>query len=174
MGDWQPFVVGSPDTVPLPAFADDAPQITPHQVSACRHATCRGCTVRPNQANLRRKVQLTDRPNSPKKMHLQVWTRNAVGVKTLFIDPGCLWEDGYIESFNGKLRDELLDWEIFDTLLEAKVLTRRWRQQFTTVRPHCSLGCRPPAPDARLFTRSSYGRQSTAVDVENMNEETTT
>ena len=75
-----------------------------------------------------------------------------IGVKTLFIEPGSPWENGYIESFNGKLRDELLDREIFDTLLEAKVLTERWRQEYNTVRPHSSLGYRPPAPDARLFT----------------------
>ena len=75
-----------------------------------------------------------------------------IGVKTLFIEPGSPWENGYIESFNGKLRDELLDREIFDTLLEAKVLTERWRQEYNTVRPHSSLGYRPPAPNARLFT----------------------
>ena len=71
-----------------------------------------------------------------------------VGVKTLFIEPGSPWEDGYIESFNGKLRDELLDREAFDTLLEAKVLIERWRVLYNTVRPHSSLGYRPPAPEA--------------------------
>lgn len=71
-----------------------------------------------------------------------------VGVKTLYIEPGSPWENGYIESFNGKLRDELLDGEIFDTLLEAKVLIERWRVQYNTVRPHSSLGYRPPAPEA--------------------------
>ena len=71
-----------------------------------------------------------------------------VGVKTLFIEPGSPWENGYVESFNGKLRDELLDREIFDTLLEAKVLIERWREHYNTVRPHSSLGYRPPAPEA--------------------------
>ena len=71
-----------------------------------------------------------------------------VGVKTLFIEPGSPWENGYNESFNGKLRDELLDAEIFDTLLEAKVLIERWRHHYNTVRPHSSLGYRPPAPEA--------------------------
>ena len=66
-----------------------------------------------------------------------------VGVKTLFIEPGSPWENGYIESFNGKLRDELLNVEIFDTLLEPKVLIERWRQEYNTVRPHSSLGYRP-------------------------------
>jgi len=60
-----------------------------------------------------------------------------------------------MESFNGKLRDELLDREIFDTLLEAKVLTERWRQEYITVRPHSSLGYRPPAPTTRIFTHAS-------------------
>jgi putative transposase len=70
-----------------------------------------------------------------------------VGVKTLFITPGSPWENGYIESFNGKLRDELLNREIFDTLLEAKVLIERWRVEYNTRRPHSSLGYRPPAPE---------------------------
>jgi len=69
-------------------------------------------------------------------------------VKTLFIEPGSPWENGYIESFNGKLRDELLDREIFDTLYETKVLVERWRWEYNTIRPHSSLGYRPPAPEA--------------------------
>jgi putative transposase len=72
----------------------------------------------------------------------------AVGVKTLFIEPGSPWENGYVESLNGKLRDELLNREIFYTLREAKVLIERWRRHYNTVRPHSSLGYRPPAPEA--------------------------
>ena len=73
-------------------------------------------------------------------------------VKTLFIEPGSPWENGYIESFNGKLRDELLNREIFTTLLEAKVLIENWRKEYNQVRPHSSLGYRPPAPEAiQLF-----------------------
>ena len=71
-----------------------------------------------------------------------------VGVKTLFIEPCSPWENGYNESFNGKLRDALLNAEIFDTLLEAKVLIERWRCHYNTVRPPSSLGYRPPAPEA--------------------------
>jgi transposase InsO family protein len=71
-----------------------------------------------------------------------------VDVKTLFIAPGSPWENGYIESFNGKLRDELLDREIFYTLGEAKVLIERWRKEYNTFRPHSALGYRPPAPEA--------------------------
>ena len=71
-----------------------------------------------------------------------------VGVKTLYIEPGSPWENGYIESFNGKLRDGLLNGEIFDTLLKARVLIERWRNEYNTVRPHSSLGYRPPAPEA--------------------------
>jgi transposase InsO family protein len=70
-----------------------------------------------------------------------------VGVQTLFIEPGSPWENGYIESFNGKLRDELLNREIFDTLLEAQVLIEGWRKEYNQVRPHSSLGYRPPAPE---------------------------
>jgi transposase InsO family protein len=72
-----------------------------------------------------------------------------VGVKTLYIEPGSPWENGYVESFNGKLRDEFLKRESFDTVLEAKVLIERWRQAYNTVRPHSALGYRPPAPEAR-------------------------
>ena len=70
-----------------------------------------------------------------------------VGVRTLFIEPGSPWENGYVESFNGKLQDELLKREIFYTLSEAKVLIERWRRLYNTVRPHSSLGYRPPAPE---------------------------
>ena len=69
-------------------------------------------------------------------------------VRTLYIEPGSPWENGYIESFNGKLRDELLNGEVFDTLLEAKVLIERWRKEYNRFRPHSSLGYRPPAPQA--------------------------
>jgi len=69
-----------------------------------------------------------------------------IGVKTLFIEPGSPWENGYVESFNGKLRDELLNGEIFDTLTEAKILLKKWRKEYNEVRPHSSLNYRPPAP----------------------------
>jgi transposase InsO family protein len=71
-----------------------------------------------------------------------------VGAATLDIEPGSPWENGYIEGFNGKLSDELLDGEVFDTLVEAKVLIERYRVLYNTVRPHSSLGYRPPAPEA--------------------------
>jgi transposase InsO family protein len=71
-----------------------------------------------------------------------------VGVRTLYIQPGSPWENGYVESFNGKLRDELLNGEIFYTLREAKVLVERWRKHYNTTRPHSSLGYKPPAPES--------------------------
>jgi putative transposase len=71
-----------------------------------------------------------------------------IGVKSLFIEPGSPWENGYVESFNGKLRDELLEGEIFYSLKEAKVLIERWREHYNRVRPHSALGYRPPAPEA--------------------------
>ena len=73
-----------------------------------------------------------------------------VGARTLYIEPGSPWENGYIESFNGKLRDELLDRELFYTLLEVRVLTERYRQIYNRIRPHSSLGYRPPAPETVL------------------------
>jgi len=71
-----------------------------------------------------------------------------LGVTTLFIEPGSPWENGYIESFNGKLRDELLNREVFTTLAEAKVLIEGWRKEYNHIRPHSALGYRPPAPKA--------------------------
>lgn len=71
-----------------------------------------------------------------------------VEVKTLFIEPGSPWENGYVESFQGKMRDELLNGEIFYTLLEAQVLVEGWRRDYNGHRPHSALGYRPPAPQA--------------------------
>jgi transposase InsO family protein len=72
----------------------------------------------------------------------------SVGVQTLYIEPGSPWENGYVESFNGKLRDELLNREVFNTLWEAQVLIEGWRQEYNQRRPHSALGYRPPAPAA--------------------------
>ena len=79
-----------------------------------------------------------------------------IWVTTLSIEPGSPWENSYIESFNGKLRNELLNGEIFTTLLEAKVLIENWRREYNHIRPHSSLGYRPSAPQAietKSFTR---------------------
>jgi len=72
---------------------------------------------------------------------------NRLEVNTLFIERGSPWENGYIESFNGKLRDELLNREVFTTLTEAKVLIEEWHKEYNQVRPHSALGYRPPAPE---------------------------
>ena len=72
-----------------------------------------------------------------------------VGVTTLFIEPSSPWENGYVESFNGKLRDECLNRERFDTLLEAQVLIEGWRREYNQIRPHSALGYRPPAPETQ-------------------------
>ena len=71
-----------------------------------------------------------------------------IGSKTLFIAPGSPWENGYNESFNGKLRDELLNGEIFYSFKEAKVVIEQWRKYYNTKRPHSALGYMPPAPVA--------------------------
>ena len=75
-----------------------------------------------------------------------------LGAKTLFIAPGSPWENGYCESFNGKLRDELLNGELFYSLKEAQVVIEQWRRHYNTRRPHSSLGYRPPAPAAHWPT----------------------
>jgi len=77
------------------------------------------------------------------------WLEN-LEITTLFIEPGSPWENGYIESFNGKLRDELLDREIFTTLTEAKILIEQWRKEYNQVRPHSALDYRPPAPEVTI------------------------
>ena len=71
----------------------------------------------------------------------------AVGAQTAYIEPGSPWENGYVESFNARLRDELLNGEIFYSLKEAQVVIEQWRRHYNTIRPHSSLGYRPPAPE---------------------------
>ena len=90
---------------------------------------------------------------------LREWLSD-LAVNTLFIEPGSPWENGYIESFNGKFRDELLNREIFTTLWEAKVLIENWRREYNEIRPHSSLGYRPPAPRVIL---PAYCGQSGAL-----------
>lgn len=89
--------------------------------------------------------------NGPKFVAVAVkgWI-GGVGAKTAYIEPGSPWENGCVESFNGKLRDELLNMELFNTLLKARVLIEQWRVHFNTVRPHSSLGYRPPALEVLL------------------------
>ena len=77
---------------------------------------------------------------------LRQWLKD-LGVQTAYIEPGSPWENGYIESFNGKFRDELLNGEIFDTITEAQVISEQWRRYYNTIRPHSSLKYRPPAPE---------------------------
>lgn len=80
---------------------------------------------------------------------LRQWLKD-LDVRTAYIEPGSPWENGYNESFNGKLRDELLNTEWFDTLKEARVLIEQWRHHYNHHRPHLSLGYRPPAPAAAI------------------------
>ena len=84
------------------------------------------------------------------------WIR-AVGAKTAYIEPGSPWENGYCESFNSKLRDELLDGEIFYSLREAEIVIESWRRHYNTKRPHSALGYRPPAPEVVLWPASPSG-----------------
>jgi putative transposase len=84
----------------------------------------------------------------------------AVGAKTAYIEPGSPWENGYCESFNSKLRDELLNGEIFYTLAEARIIIESWRQHYNEVRPHSSLGYKPPAPEVLTSPRPAAHIQS--------------
>lgn len=83
---------------------------------------------------------------------LREWYRR-LEVAPLFIEPGSPWENGYVESFNGKLRDELLKGELFYTLREAQIILEQWRRQYNTCRPHSALGYRPPAPETHILTQ---------------------
>ena len=87
----------------------------------------------------------------------------AVGAKTAYIMPGSPWESGYCESFNAKLRDELLDGEIFYTLKEAQIVFEGRRQHYNTIRPHSSLGYSPPAPEAISWPPPQSGSTPPAV-----------
>ena len=89
---------------------------------------------------------------------VRLWLQ-VVGARTLFITPGSPWENGYVESSGGKLRDELLDREVFDTLWEVQVLTEQWRHEYNRQRPHSALGYRPPVPEA-ILTSSPAPRPS--------------
>jgi len=80
----------------------------------------------------------------------------AVGAKTAYIEKGSPWENGYVESFNGKLRDELLNVEVFDSLREARILIESWRRHYNTIRPHSALGYRPPAPEVAVRAPTSW------------------
>jgi transposase InsO family protein len=90
---------------------------------------------------------------------VQEWIA-AVGTKTAYIEPGSPWENGYCESFNSKLRDELLNGEVFCTLQEAKIVIEAWRRHYNAIRPHSSLGYRPPAPEAFISSRPAAQPQS--------------
>jgi transposase InsO family protein len=84
----------------------------------------------------------------------------AVGAKTAYIEPGSPWENGYIESFNARLRDELLDGEIFYSIAEARIIIESWRRFYNTLRPHGSLGYRPPAPEVFIPATARAAAQS--------------
>ena len=85
---------------------------------------------------------------------VQSWI-GAVGAQTAYITPGSPWENGYVESFNARLRDEMLNGEIFYTLQEAQVLIETWRRHYNAIRPHSSLSYRPPAPEVLLWPAPS-------------------
>ena len=87
----------------------------------------------------------------------------AVGAKTAYIMPGSPWENGYCESFNSKLRDELLNGEIFYTLNEAKIVIEGWRRHYNTIRPHSSLRYQPPAPEVLQWPATQHQPASPAT-----------
>jgi transposase InsO family protein len=91
-------------------------------------------------------------------------------VKPLYIEPGSPWENGYVESFHSRLRDELLNGELFDTLWEAQVLLKQWRREYNALRPHSALGYRPPAPEAWsvVATKTKIGALRTDPVIEKL------
>src|SRR5277367_4229889 len=93
---------------------------------------------------------------------LRTWLANT-GAKTLYIEPGSPWENGYCESFNSKLRDEFLNGEIFYSIKELRVLAERWRIHYNTIRPHSSLGYRSPAHEVWLTNNTRHGEVETAT-----------
>jgi putative transposase len=89
--------------------------------------------------------------NGPKFIAIAVkgWLAQ-IGVQTLCITSGSQWKNGYRESINGSLRDELLNGEMFYSLAETQILIQAWRRHYNTVRPYRSLGYRLPTPEAVL------------------------
>ena len=88
-------------------------------------------------------------------MRLRAWL-NRLTVKPLFIMPGSPWENGYVESLNGKMRDEFLNREIFYSLREVDVLLEQWRIEYNTIRPHSALGYKPPAPKTVIEQKPQF------------------
>ena len=99
--------------------------------------------------------EIPDRPPECVATAVQEWI-GAVGAKTAYITPGSPWENGFIESFNARMRDELLDGEIFYTLREAQIVIESWRRHYNAVRPHPSIGYRAPAPEVLVPTLSAW------------------
>jgi transposase InsO family protein len=93
---------------------------------------------------------------------VQAWI-TAVGARTAYIAPGSPWENGFVESFNARLRDELLDGEIFYSLREAQVVIESWRRHYNQVRPHASLGYRAPAPEVIVPAFAARPRAASPV-----------
>ena len=85
----------------------------------------------------------------------QTWIAG-VGAKTAYIAPGSPWENGYVESFNPRFRDELLNGEIFYSLREAEIIIESWRRHYNAIRPYASLGYRPPAPEVVVPTYTAW------------------
>jgi transposase InsO family protein len=86
---------------------------------------------------------------------VQTWI-SAVGARTAYIAPGSPWENGFVESFNARFRDELLNGEIFYSLREAEIIIESWRRHYNAIRPHASLGYRPPAPEVVVPTYAAW------------------
>lgn len=101
--------------------------------------------------------------NGPEIIAKALWEWIAAVGANAYIMPGSPWENGYCESFNSKLRDELLNGEIFYTLKEAKIVIKNWRQHYNTVRPHSSLGYKPPAPETAIWPRQNGPASTTAM-----------
>jgi hypothetical protein len=95
---------------------------------------------------------------------IRTWL-NEQGVKTLFIEPGSPWKNGYIENFNRKLRDELLKREIFYTLEEAKIIIEQWRKEYNAIRQHSALDYRPPAPEAGLMPEVASPQMGAVIPI---------
>ena len=104
--------------------------------------------VQPRPASSGAQYETTCTRNSTSKWPITRGLQAGIGSKTLFIAPSSPWENGYNEGFNGKLRDELLNGEIFYSLKEAKTVIKQWRKYYNTKRPHSALGYGPPAPVA--------------------------
>ena len=144
----------------MSAWQSGCPEGSDPLMSLMLSRTCSSCAAFPDTSDL-----TTDQIVAKA---VRDWI-GAVGARTAYITPGSPWENGFVESFNARLRDELLDGEIFYTLREAQIVIESWRRHYNEVRPHASLGYRAPAPEVFIPALTTQPAAQTLAQPPNLN-----